>query len=162
LGAPDYVDDRTGGYTSLGWGGSIVLKFTDNYLTTSGTTKEDLWIYEIGDKLESVEVYISKINGDWISVGTAPGGKYGIDIDAYISNGVVAWEPYTYVKLVDLTAQYAETEPDRVSYSPWAGADIDAVEAYSTKPPVSTPEPGILLMLGAGLVACTGLRKKKE
>lgn len=162
LGMPDYVDDRTGGYTSLGWGGSIVLKFTDNYLTTSGNTDKDLWIYEIGDKLEPVEVYISQTNGNWISVGTAAGGKYGIDIDAYCASGVIPWEAYTYVRLVDMTPLDAGPNDPRYSYSPWAGADIDAVETCSTRPPVPTPEPGILLMLGTGLVACTGLRKKRK
>lgn len=160
LRAPNYVDDKSN-YVSLGWGGSIVLKFADNYLTSSGNTNKDLWIYEIGDKFEAAHVSISRDGINWTAVGDAPGGKYGIDIDAFIGKGIVAWAPYRYVRLVDVNLPH-------LSFSPWAGADIDAIAGFSTKRPVvatmpkmaaaATPEPSLMLMLMLGIGLLTAFR----
>lgn len=145
LGTPNYANDRN--YVSLGWGGELILRFTDNSLTTSGNNEIDLWIFEIGAAVEPTKVDISVDGTNWISVGQVGGAKAGIDIDAYIGSGVVAWEKYSYVRLTDLT------DPDHpLSGSPFGGADIDAVGAISSAPPVTqVPEPGTLALLGAAL-----------
>jgi len=124
LGVPDYVSGGEPEYTSLGDQGELVVQFTNNSLTTSGNSDFDLWIFEIGTKLEPTEIFISKDGSNWISVGATTGGTGGIDIDAYINQGVVLGESYQFAKVVDLLPVQ--------SGSPWAGADIDAIGAISS------------------------------
>jgi len=90
---------------SLGKNGFITIKFNDNYLTTSGDSSDDLWIFEVGEVVESTAVEISKNGKDWISVGKVEGATSGY-----------------YVKLTDLKGE---------SSPPYQGADIDAVAAIS-------------------------------
>ncbi len=123
LGIPDYTNNTN--YVSLGDQGTLVLKFTNNALTTSGNNYNDLWIFEVGNKIESTDVYISKDGINWIYVGYTTNSTSGIDIDAYIgSEGVVLGAQYSYVKLVDRLPHESD--------SPSAGADIDAVGAISS------------------------------
>jgi len=124
LGIPDFSDAQDTGYVSLGDTGEIVLKFTDNSLTTSGDSELDLWIFEIGGSIEPTDVHISTDGNTWVYVGSTEGGTRGIDIDAFTQNGVVLGEKYSYVKLIDLLPSQ--------SSSPWEGADIDAVGAISS------------------------------
>ncbi|EGV27554.1 hypothetical protein ThidrDRAFT_4635 [Thiorhodococcus drewsii AZ1] len=134
LGPPDYTFGHEGdGTVSLGNAGVIILKFTDNSLTTSGDVSADLWIFEEGPAIEPTEVYIKTDLGNWISVGDTSGGTYGIDIDQFIGVGVVEGESYTYVKLVDLL-------PDQGGSPNYAGADIDAVGAISSIQSTNKPE----------------------
>lgn len=105
-------------------GGEVVVKFTDNALTTSGDSELDLWIFEVGADIEPTDVFISQDGNAWISVGSTEGGARGINIDAFTQNGVVLGEKYSYVKLIDLLPSQ--------STSPWEGADIDAVGAISS------------------------------
>ena len=107
---------------SLGKHGFVTIKFNDNYLTTSGDSSDDLWIFEVGEVVESTAVEISQDGKQWISVGKVEGATSGIDIDAYKANGVVDDTKYYYVKLTDLKGE---------SESPYQGADIDAVAAIS-------------------------------
>lgn len=129
LGRPDYegIDDG-GTYVSLGTGGSLILRFVDNSLTTSGDSQPDLWIFEIGGAVESTYVYISKDALNWIPVGSVAGSVSSVDIDAYIAEGVVLSEKYSYVKLIDDDTQ----EP---SHGAYAGGDIDAVGAITSVAP---------------------------
>lgn len=131
LGIPDYPSqDASEGHLSLGNGGNVVIRFTDNSLTTSGNTDLDLWIFEVGPAVESTDVEISQDGIRWISVGTIQGSKSGVDIDAYAGAGVVAGESYSFVRLTDV-------EDDDHSTGETAGADIDAVGAISSAPPVT-------------------------
>ncbi|MFO7560669.1 MAG: REJ domain-containing protein [Desulfobacterales bacterium] len=128
LGIPDYsgsvpLDPYEA--VSLGDGGELVLEFTDNALTTSGDDTADLWVFEVGYYHEGTEVSISKDGVNWIPIGSIWGGTYGVDIDAYLGNGVELWEQYYFVKLTDLN--------EGKSDSPYAGADIDAVAAISNE-----------------------------
>lgn len=152
LGPPDWID--TGDYyVSLGDEGELVLQFTDNSLTTSGDDSEDLWVFEIGDAIEPTAVAISTNGTDWIGVGATSGATSGIDIDAYIGSGVDLYEKYSFVKITDLL-------PNQ-SGSPYGGADIDAVGAISSAPPVNTvPEPSSWLLLCSILIGMLGIKKK--
>lgn len=132
LGIPNYsLSLPSRGHVSLGNGGTIIIKFTDNSLTTSGNADPDLWIFEVGPAVESTDVYISKDATDWISVGQVKGSVSGIDIDAYIGTGVVSGASYSYVKVTDVK------NDDFDNYGPTGGADIDAIGAISSAPPVT-------------------------
>ena len=114
---------------SLGNGGILVLRFIDNSLTTSGNANLDLWIFEIGPAVEATTVEISTNGISWISVGRIDGSKSGIDIDAFVDNGVVLGERYSFVRLTD-------DFDDDFQEGPFAGADIDAVGAISSDLPI--------------------------
>jgi hypothetical protein len=149
LGIPDYPG--TPGYVSLGAGGRIVLRFTDNSLTGSGNSALDLWIFEVGPDVEAMDVDISKNGADWFSVGTVSGSTAGVDIDAF---GFGTSDFFSFVRLTDVK-DLGATSGDTV------GADIDAVGAISSAPPVNVPEPATLALLGIGLAAVGYQRSKK-
>ena len=115
---------------ALGLGGSITLKFTDNLLTGSGSSKADLWIFEAGKKTEAVLVEISKDGSNWHPVGRIDRQTSGIDIDAF------GWGTEDFFAYVRLTDDPLDGEHDGVFYHGkwigWGGADIDAVGAISS------------------------------
>ena len=84
IGVPDFDRDDFDTYVSLGQGGSLTLRFSDNSLTGSGDTEPDLWIFEIGQVVEDTFVEISSNGRDWAFVGEVRGATSGIDIDAFM------------------------------------------------------------------------------
>ena len=129
---------------SLGNYGSLVLRFNDNFLTTSGDSSSDIYIFEVGGGSENVDVSISTDNVNWIYIGRVKAGTQGIDIDS--KTGVIQNQLYSYVKLVDVGNEYFTGD--------YAGADIDAVGAI-----FSVPEPTTLCMLSLGTL---GLLRKRR
>ena len=162
LGPPDYDGTNVYGspppyapWVSLGDGGEIVLKFTDNSLTGSDNTDEDLWIFEVGTDVEDTYVDISKNGVTWYSVGMVTGGTLGVDIDAY---GWDSTDLFSYVRLTDDPDEGEQPEDDTDTL----GADIDAVGAISSGDPVPEPTSMALVGLGvAGIGFITRRRKKK-
>lgn len=153
LGIPD--DPGSGTSVSLGRGGSLLLQFTDNSLTTSGDSTEDLWIFEVGPAIESFNVQISTDNSTYIDLGNISGQPSGIDIDAFIGSGVVLGALYSYVLLTDVL-------PNQ-SGSPFAEADIDAVGAISSAPPVNPiPVPAAVWLFGSAMIGLLGWKKKTK
>jgi hypothetical protein len=155
LGLPDYtgagcVSQAACTYVSLGDGGSIVLRFTDNLLTGSNSSALDLWIFEVGPDVEDQFVEISTDGVTWFPVGAVGGATAGVDIDAF---GFTQADQFGYVRLTD--------DPDKdeqVGFS--VGADIDAVGAISTvRRPI--PEPATLGLLG-GALAALALRRRRN
>jgi len=137
----------------LGNGGLLILRFTDNSLTTSGNPDHDLWIFEVGPQVENMRVSISVDGTSFINIGDVSGQPTGIDIDTYISpGGVELWERYSYVRLVDL--------PPNTSFSPYAGADITAVGAISSAPPIPIPAAVWLLASALGLAGLGWSRRR--
>lgn len=110
------------GTVSLGYGGSITVQFTDNFLTGDGTAAPDLVVFEVG-AIESVRVEVSRDGNIFTPVGTVGGLTNRIDIDAF---GFTPQDRLSFVRLTDLR------QGDRNSLS--VGADIDAVGALSTVP----------------------------
>ena len=143
LGPPseDFVCDGTPPpeceHVTLGNGGSLVVQFTDNYLTGSGDASIDLWIFEVGPEVEDCTIEISKDGITWESVGNIAGATAGIDIDQY---GFDQTDQFSFVRITDIA------EKDR-STTEWAGADIDAVGAISSTP----AEPELPPVADAGL-----------
>ena len=151
LGAPNFPEGADPEYVSLGAGGRIVLRFTNNSLTGSGNSDQDLWIFEIGPDVEDTFVDISKDGSTWFSVGAVTGATKGVDIDAF---GFGTSDFFSFVRLTDNIALDATTGTT-------VGADIDAVGAISSAPPVGTvPEPATLLLVATAFAAGV-LRRRK-
>ena len=144
LGAPD------GNHLSLGDDGTLVVRFTDNSLTTSGDAAADLHIFEVGSAVEVFNVSISQDGISWIDLGDLSGQPTSIDIDGVA--GVVAFARYSYVRLID-------AGPNQTG-SPFGEADIDAIGAISSAPPVAIHSPGALAIFALGL-AGLGWRRRK-
>jgi hypothetical protein len=143
LGPPD------GAHLSIGDGGQVILQFTDNSLTTSGDDAEDLWIFEVGNVVEVFNVAISVDNENYVDLGSLSGQPTGIDIDAV--SGVIPGTRYSFVRLTDAGGNQTG--------SPFGEADIDAVGAISSAPPVSVPEPGTLGLLAVGILGLVSSRQ---
>lgn len=113
LNTPDYVEmtnrRENKGVYSLGLGGSLIIKFTNNALVDVKGT--DLYVFEMG-QVEPTNLEISTDGSNWISIGTISGGVAEVDI----SKAAKPNEYYYYVRLTDLKS--SSTVP---------GADVDAV-----------------------------------
>lgn len=144
LGAPD------GNHLSLGDGGSVIVQFTDNSLTTSGDATADLHIFEVGNVVEVFNVAISQDLINWIDLGNLSGQPTSIDIDGVA--GVLPFAQYSYVRLIDVG-------PNQTG-APFGEADIDAIGAISSAPPVVMHAPGALAFLGLGFAALM-LRRRR-
>lgn len=152
LGTPNFPEGTDPEYVSLGAGGRIILRFTDNSLTGSGTSALDLWIFEIGPDVEDTFVDISKDGSTYFSVGKVTGATKGVDIDAF---GFGTSDFFSFVRLTDDIALDATSGTT-------VGADIDAVGAISTAPAVNgVPEPGTFALLGIGLAALRYQRRSR-
>ena len=153
LGIPDQPSGPGVDFVSLGDGGSITLQFTDNSLTGSGNSDDDLWIFEIGPDVEDTFVEISKNNVDWFDVGKVFGSTSGIDIDAF---GFGLLDFFSFVRLTDDTNEGLQTG-DTV------GADIDAVGAISSAPPVpQIPVPAAVWLFGTALIGFIGFSRRRN
>ena len=152
LGAPDYSGNT--GSTSLGDGGELILQFTDNSLTASGDSTDDLWVFEIGGAVETFFVSISTNLVDWVDLGSLSGQPGGIDIDSF--SGVTFGTLYSYVRLMD------DPNSNQTGF-PYGEADIDAVGAISSGAPVpQVPIPAAAFMFAPALLGFMGLRRKAK
>lgn len=152
LGIPDHPEGPGIDFVSLGDGGFITLRFTDNSLTGSGDNALDLWIFEIGPDVEDTAVDISKNGIDWFSVGEVGGSTSGIDIDAY---GWGSLDFFSYVRLTDDSTEGQQGSGGTI------GADIDAVGAISSAAPV-VPIPAAVWLFGSGLLGLIGIARRKK
>lgn len=114
------------GDVSLGKGGSITLKFTDNYLIN--VKGIDLYIFEAGRDVEPFNVAISKDGSSWINLGTVRGQPTGLDIQGKVAPG----DKFSYVRLSD-PHPYEPRDPNKIGQTLYWGADIDAVGAIGSE-----------------------------
>jgi hypothetical protein len=151
LGLPDY--DGTNGSTSLGNSGVLILRFTDNSLTTSGDATADLHVFEIGGVTEFFNLAISLDGFTWVDLGNVLGQPTSVNIDG--KPGVVSGAKYSFVRLTDVA-------PDQTGF-PFGEADIDAVGAISSAEAVPTvPEPGTLFMLGSAMLGVVAIARRRR
>ena len=155
LGAPNYPNNTSCptaancSYVSLGDGGTLIVEFVDNRLTGSGSSADDLWIFEIGPDVEDTFVWISKDGINYLAVGKVFGSTKGIDIDSF---GYGISDQFRFVKLTDDPSEGGQSGST-------VGADIDAVGAISSiATPVPEPETWAMLMFGAMAI---GLHRRR-
>jgi len=117
LGKPDYNIETRKGFFSMGCGGSITVRFTDNALTD--IEGPDLYVFEVGSEIEETQLEISKDGSTWINVGKISGGRAEVDIHDFVKKD----EIFYYVKLTDLQSRCKGS---------WPGADIDAIAAIGS------------------------------
>ena len=118
LGPPNYsgdVDD--GSFLSLGCDGWLVLQFTDNALVDR--LGPDLYVFEVGPKVEGTKLEISTDGKNWINVVNIDGGRTEVDIAHAVPSGT----SYRFVKL---------TDDGKGCGTRFAGADIDSVAAIGS------------------------------
>jgi len=144
LGAPDRLA------RSLGRGGNIVVEFTNNALTGSGNSDDDLFIFEIGGQVEDTFVEISRNGIDWLDVGKVFGSTSRIDIDPVLqAENLSPLTNFFFVRLTD--------DPNEGGRSgQFVGADIDAVGAIST---TLVPVPAALPLFASGIAGFAALRR---
>lgn len=117
LGEANYNIELGQGFFTLGCGGTITVRFTDNALTD--IEGPDLYIFEVGSEIEATQLEISKDGINWINVGEISGGRAEVDINGFVKPG----EIFYYVRLTDLKSGCKGN---------WPGADIDAIAAIGS------------------------------
>lgn len=116
LGPPNAITEEDTGFVSLGRGGYIILKFTDNVLIDGPGS--DLTIFETNSNPEDFFVWISRDGKIFLPLGEVKSDQPNIDIQSKAEPGVF----YSYVRIRDDPDQGEEMGPS-------LGADIDAVAA---------------------------------
>lgn len=116
LGISDFAGVASN-FTSLGCGGKLTLRFTDNALID--IPGPDLYVFEVGKYIETTQLYVSKNGKKWINVGSISGGISSVDI----GDSVKSADVFHYVMLEDLKSDCKGS---------WPGADIDAVAAIGS------------------------------
>jgi hypothetical protein len=130
-------------FASLGEGGMLTVRFTDNRLTPDGTAAADLWVFVAGPP-DAAFVDVSRDGADWLEVGSI-GASNGVDLDAF---GLLPGDLFALVRLRDA--------PGGQGSGPSLGADIDAIGAIST---TVVPLPAAGWLLASAIAA--GLRRRR-
>lgn len=149
-GPADWTAGTSGGFYSLGFGGSIVLSFDQYVLDTAG---DDLSVYEAINgsyPLETAAVAVSQDGTTWYPLteaarNDAVGGVTGLDF----SETGLAW--IKYVRLTDTT-----NLADFTTRPTADGFDLDAVEAVESvcdEPEVSVRQCTLDIYSGTGTLA---------
>lgn len=138
LGEPDAAGTNPNwtGFVSIDVPETLIVAFTDNRAING--PGNDIRIYEYFNGDSRAEVHASMDNSNYFLLGVANGN------DEYDIANYAGLDFINYLKFVGL---------DNGGGS--AGFDLDAVEALN-----SIPIPGAIWLLGSGLIAIVGFRKK--
>ena len=117
LGIPDYDRGADDNFLTLGCGGILVVRFTDNSLID--IDGPDLYVFEIGPGVEPTDLAISRDGVSWVDIGRIAGGRADVDVADFVDGS----EPYSHVRLIDGRTDCGGSYP---------GADIDAVGAIGS------------------------------
>lgn len=102
---------------TLGCGGTLELRFTDNALID--VEGPDLYVFEVGPSVEPTRLDVSVDGKTWVSLGDISGGSTAVDLHGKVPAG----DAFHFVRLVDLKKDCKGKTP---------GADIDAVGAIGS------------------------------
>ncbi|MBL8915867.1 MAG: OmpA family protein [Archangium sp.] len=102
---------------TLGCGGSITVRFTDNAVVD--VEGADLYVFEDGPRVEATNLDLSVDGVTWVNVGRIEGGTAEVDI----AGKVPTEEIYQWARLTDLKS---------ACNAQWPGADIDALGAMGS------------------------------
>jgi hypothetical protein len=156
-------------FVSLGSGGLLELAFLDNVLTNGASTAPDLWIYEIGVEAEATFVAVRPtaptalllgpafdLDSDgFYEIGKVFGATSTIDIDQFFVGFLAGQLEFDAIQLID-----DPNEGDRVSST--VGADINAVEALTSRSVSTVPEPATAALLGGGLALLAVFTRRRR
>lgn len=117
IGEPDYDMETEKKALSLGCGGELIVRFSNNALTDQ--SGPDLYIFETGSAIEPTSLSISKDGISWTEIGEISGGRADIDL----AGKVKPEDIFYYVKLTDLRSGCG---------GDWPGSDIDAIGAIGS------------------------------
>lgn len=117
IGRPDYTDNDSPGFLSIGCDGVLVVRFTDNALVD--VEGPDLYVFEVGPAVEATVLAISEDGQRWIDVGRIEGARADVDIAPFVT----ARQAFPYVRL---------TNASRTCGTRHSGADIDAIAAVGS------------------------------
>src|SRR5262245_9646033 len=95
LGVPNYDKKHDANFTTLGCGGTLSLRFTDNALVDGDGP--DLYVFEVGPDIEPTSLSLSIDGEQWVEVGRIAGGSAEVDIHEWAKPG----EAFHYVRLTD-------------------------------------------------------------
>jgi len=121
LGKPDCVSDNDTGFVSLGNGGTLIIKFTDNILINGSGA--DLKIFEVSND-EDIKVWVSRDNKIYIPLKKTAHSNYEFDFGPQTENSYF----YKFIKIRDI--YNFDQSPAKTDQA--LGADIDAVSALNT------------------------------
>jgi hypothetical protein len=147
LGVADWSEEDTDrpSILSLGRGGVLRLGFTNNQMINSGSGAPDLWLFEVGVAAERSSIALRPVDPPtreamiaaglpdedglgYFTVGILEGATTGIDIDAVLPGFPNGGLRFDAVQIRDIQGGDCA--------GPATGADIDAVCAVSSAPPV--------------------------
>ena len=115
IGAPNYERDEDGSYVTLGCRGRITVEFVDNAVVDADGA--DLYLFEIGDRIEPMSVEISTDGQQWIAAGDVKGQPAELDIASVADRGA----RYRFVRITDSGSSCGKRESPGADIAPHCG-----------------------------------------
>ena len=146
---PGHRSKLGGEMVALGFGGVLVLEFTDNVLADGPGV--DLVVWEGGADVEMVDVAVSEDGHTFFPLGSTATPNHAFDL-APLGRPEAR---YRFVRLTDVIEPGEDTEPQRS-----AGADIRAV--FAANGGLSPPRPAFAAVASLGRTLRTMFQEERE